>query len=109
MSPGDSRGEGQPESSKPKHAAFISYSSKDKEIADAICQHLEAAGVNCWIAPRDIEPGADWTECILRGIAGSRIFVLVFSGHANDSEHVGREVRKAFSSHLAVIPVRTEA
>jgi len=109
MSPGDSRGAGQPESSKPTQAAFISYSSKDKEIADAICQHLEAAGVNCWIAPRDIEPGADWTECILRGIAGSRIFVLVFSGHANDSEHVGREVRKAFSSHLAVIPVRTEA
>ena len=32
---------------------FISHSSKDKEIADAICQHLESAGVLCWIAPRD--------------------------------------------------------
>ncbi|HTD15195.1 MAG TPA: TIR domain-containing protein [Chthoniobacterales bacterium] len=87
---------------------FISHSSKDSEIADAICQHLEAAGIPCWIAPRDIEPGADWTEGILRGIASCRVFVLVFSDHANESEHVRREVGKAFSSHLPVIPFRTE-
>ncbi|MBV8279655.1 MAG: toll/interleukin-1 receptor domain-containing protein, partial [Verrucomicrobia bacterium] len=87
---------------------FISHSSKDSEIADAICQHLEAAGVPCWIAPRDIEPGADWTEGILRGIASSRVFVLVFSSHANDSDHVRREVGRAFSLHLPVLPFRTE-
>ena len=72
--------------------AFISHSSKDEAIAEAICQHLESAGVPCWIAPRDIEPGADWIEGILRGIASSRIFVVIFSSHANDSEHVRREV-----------------
>jgi TolB-like protein len=87
---------------------FISHSSKDSEIADAICQHLEAAGVPCWIAPRDIEPGADWTEGILRGIASSRVFVLVFSSRANDSDHVRREVGRAFSLHLPVLPFRTE-
>ena len=88
---------------------FISYSSKDREIADAICQHLESTGVPCWIAPRDIEPGADWTEGILQGIASSRLFVLVFSGHANDSEHVQREIGRACSLRLPVLPVRTEA
>lgn len=88
---------------------FISHSSKDKAIADAVCQHLESAEVQCWIAPRDIEPGTDWTEGIMRGIAASRIFVLVFSGHANDSEHIRREVGEAFSLHLPVVPFRTEA
>ena len=88
---------------------FISHSSKDKAIAEAICQHLESAGVPCWIAPRDIEPGADWTEGIMRGITSSRIFVLVFSSHANNSEHVRREMGRAFSLHLPVIPFRTEA
>jgi TolB-like protein/predicted Zn-dependent protease len=88
---------------------FISHSSNDKMIAEAICRHLESAGVPCWIAPRDIEPGADWTEGILRGIASSRIFVLVFSGHANNSEHVRREVGRAFALHLPVIPFRTES
>jgi TolB-like protein/Tfp pilus assembly protein PilF len=87
---------------------FISHSSKDSETADAICQHLESAGAPCWIAPRDIEPGADWTEGILHGIASCRVFVLVFSDHANESEHVRREVGKAFSLHLQVIPFRTE-
>ena len=88
---------------------FISHSSKDQEIAYAIRQHLESSGVHCWIAPRDIEPGADWTEGIMRGIVSSRIFVLVFSGNANNSDHVRREVGKAFSLHLPVIPFRTEA
>ena len=88
---------------------FISHSSKDKETADAICRHLESTGVSCWIASRDIEPGTDWTQGILQGIASSRLFLLVFSGHANDSEHVQREVGKACSLHLPVLPFRTEA
>jgi len=87
---------------------FISHSSKDKPTADAICNHLESAGIRCWIAPRDIAFGADWTEGIMRGIDSCRVFVLVFSENANDSEHVRREVAKAFSLGLAVIPFRTD-
>lgn len=88
---------------------FISHSSKDKATADAICEHLESAGIRCWIAPRDIEAGSDWIEGIMQGIAGCRVFVLLFSAHANDSDHVRREVAKAFALHLPVIPFRTEA
>jgi hypothetical protein len=36
------------------------------------------------------------------------VFVLVFSDSANTSDHVRREVAKAFSLGLAVIPFRTE-
>jgi len=39
---------------------FISYSSKDKAIAAALCAHLEKAQLKCWIAPRDIAPGKDY-------------------------------------------------
>jgi TolB-like protein/Flp pilus assembly protein TadD len=87
---------------------FISHSSKDKVIADVICKQLESAGIKCWIAPRDIEAGSDWTEGIIRGIDSCRVFVLVFSGNANVSEHVRREVAKAFTLGLAVIPFRIE-
>ena len=34
---------------------FISYASKDKVIADAVCTRLEAAGIRCWVAPRETE------------------------------------------------------
>jgi TIR domain len=85
---------------------FISHSSKDRATADAICAHLESAGIKCWIAPRDIEPGATWTKGIMQGLEACRVLILVFSEHANDSDHVQREVAKAFSSGLAVIPFR---
>jgi tetratricopeptide (TPR) repeat protein len=87
---------------------FISHSSKDRATADAICAHLESAGINCWVAPRDIEPGATWTKGIMQGLEACRALILVFSEHANDSDHVQREVAKAFSSGLAVIPFRIE-
>src|SRR6266404_6853907 len=85
---------------------FISHLSKDRATADAICAHLESAGINCWIAPRDIEPGATWTKGIMQGLDACRVLILVFSEYANDSDHVEREVAKAFSSGLAVIPFR---
>jgi tetratricopeptide (TPR) repeat protein len=85
---------------------FISHSSKDRPTADAICSHLESAGIKCWIAPRDIEPGATWTKGIMQGLDACRVLILVLSEHANDSDHVQREVAKAFSSRLAVIPFR---
>jgi hypothetical protein len=74
--------------------------------ADVICAHLESAGIKCWIAPRDIEPGVTWTKGIMQGLENCRVLVLVFSEHANNSGHVEREVAKAFSSGLAVIPFR---
>jgi hypothetical protein len=61
------------------HNVFISYSSKDKPIADAICANTEANGVRCWIAPRDIAPGEDWPTAITKTIFQSLIMVLVFS------------------------------
>src|SRR6267378_3874 len=82
---------------------FISHSSKDQATADAICAHLESAGINCWIAPRNIEAGANWTKGIMQGLEACRVLILVFSKHANDSHHVEREVAKAFSCGLAEV------
>jgi TIR domain len=59
------------------HEVFISYSSKDKSVADAICYTLEANGLRCWIAPRDILPGMNWGSSIIDAIATSRVMMLV--------------------------------
>lgn len=87
---------------------FISYSSEDKPIADAACAALEAAGVRCWIAPRDIVPGRDYGEAIIDAIEDAKIFVLILSAHANDSTQIKREVERAVSKGLTVVPVRIE-
>ncbi|MGA3068130.1 MAG: toll/interleukin-1 receptor domain-containing protein, partial [Tepidisphaeraceae bacterium] len=90
------------------HDVFISYSTKDKPIADAVCATLESTGVRCWVAPRDIQPGADWGEAIVDAIAQSRLFILIFSRHANESPQVKRELQHGFDSGVVVIPFRIE-
>jgi hypothetical protein len=88
------------------HDVFVSYSSKDKPTADAVCATLEGAGIRCWIAPRDIAPGADWSASIVTAIERARVMVLVFSAHANDSQQIKREVERAVHKGVAVIPLR---
>ena len=90
------------------HDVFISYSSKDKLIADAICVNLEAAGVRCWIAPRDIAPGEDWPMAVTRAISWSRVMVLVFSASSNSSEDVSRELFLAANNKSIIIPFKIE-
>jgi osmotically-inducible protein OsmY len=90
------------------HDVFISYSSKDKIAADALCATLEAHGILCWIAPRNISYGSDYGEAIVDGINESRVMVLVFSSHANTSPHIKREVDRAVSKSLTIIPIRIE-
>jgi peptidylprolyl isomerase len=96
------------EESSRTHDVFLSYSSKDKSWADAACSVLERHRIRCWIAPRDIIPGEEWGAAIIRGLNGSRIMVLIFSGHANDSGQVRREVERAISQGMTVLPVRIE-
>jgi len=92
----------------PVYDVFISYCSKDQDVADAACATLEGRGIRCWIAPRDILAGMNYGESIIAGIESSRVMVLVFSSHANDSEQVCREVERAASRGLRIVPLRIE-
>ena len=88
------------------HDLFISYSTKDKTTADAVCARMESGGVRCWYAPRDIEPGADWAESIIRAIDGSKVMALIFTKDSNVSRQVLREVNYAVGKGVTVIPFR---
>ena len=90
------------------HDVFISYSSKDKTIADSICASLESRRIRCWIAPRDIVPGVPYGEALIEALSASRLLVLVFSSHANVSTQVAREVERACSKGLVIVPFRLE-
>jgi hypothetical protein len=91
-----------------EYDVFVSYSHPDKASADAACATLEQAGIRCWIAPRDIVPGTDWSESIINAIEGAKVFVLIFSKHANVSPQIKREVERAVSKGVPIIPVRIE-
>src|SRR5579862_9572582 len=90
------------------HDVFISYSSKDKSTADAVCAALESCGIRCWIAPRDVFPGEAYAAALVRALHESQVMVLVFSAGANQSPQVLREVERAVSRAIPILPFRIE-
>ena len=69
---------------------------------------LEAQGLKCWIAPRDISPSADWAAEIIDAISSARVMLLVFSASSNQSPQVRREVERAVHKGVTVLPFRIE-
>jgi serine/threonine-protein kinase len=88
---------------------FISYASPDAAVANAVVRTLEGAGLACWIAPRDVVPGALYAGEIVRAINESSLVVLVLSAHSVASPHVGKELERASSKRRRIITLRTDA
>lgn len=87
---------------------FISHASADRKLADRLCGTLESRGIACWIAPRDIQPGAEWAEQIIDGINLADVMLLIFSSHSNASPQVRREIERAVHRQVPLLPVRVE-
>jgi len=90
------------------HDVFISYSHHDKAAADAVCANLEQHQIRCWIAPRDVVPGAEWAGSIIHALENTRVMILVFSSKANDSPQIRKEVERAVNKGIIVLPLRIE-
>jgi TIR domain len=88
------------------HDVFISHAHKDKQLAYAICEKLEAAQVKCWIAHRDMPAGEDWTEATRNAIGSSHLMVLLLSENASSAVHLEREMAHAFYTKRIIIPLR---
>jgi adenylate cyclase len=88
---------------------FISYASNDAPVAQKACSALEAAGILCWIAPRDVVPGTLYAEGIVGAIDESRILVLILSKDAVASPHVGRELERATSKRHPIVALKVDA
>jgi len=87
---------------------FLSYASQDAEIANTVCRELESRGIPCWIAPRDVAPGALYADAIVRAINESKVLLIVLSQSAVASSHVGREVERAASKRKPIIAFRVD-
>jgi len=97
-----------PATPRPVRQVFISYSSPDRALANDLCQYLEAQGISCWIAPRDVVPGSDFPGSIIDAIDASTVMVLIFSKSSNNSPHVFRELTRAVTRNILIIPFRIE-
>jgi hypothetical protein len=88
---------------------FISYAHQDQAAAEGVCSHLETNGILCWLASRDIRPGAQsWAASIINAIGECRVLVVLFSLNANRSRQMARELARADELGLPIIPLRLE-
>jgi TolB-like protein/Tfp pilus assembly protein PilF len=87
---------------------FISYASQDTAIAETIVESLEQHGIRCWMAPRDVRPGTVYADAIVGAINDARAVILVLSGSAVASSHVGKEIERASSKHKQIIAFRID-
>lgn len=89
-----------------KGQIFISYSTKDVAVAEQIVQYLESNEMTCWIAPRNIVSGRDYTDMINEAITDCRAVVVVVSKKSVQSQWVKKELTTATSMNKLVIPFK---
>lgn len=87
---------------------FVSYATADRRQALALCKAIEKRGVDCWISTRDVGPGENYQEAIVRAIRDARAMVLIFSAAANDSDEIKKELSLASRYRVPVIALRIE-
>src|SRR3954451_1951827 len=94
-----------PAASRP---VFISYATADRKEALAVCKAIERRGTRCWISSRDVAPGENYQEAIVRAIREARAMVLVFSDAANNSDEIKKELSLASRHQVPIMALRIE-
>lgn len=87
---------------------FVSYTSNDTDYAFLIVKYLEQRGINCFIAPRDIDPGRAYAANLMRALEDCKAVVLIASSNINNSEHVLNEVDVIVEKKKPILPVFIE-
>jgi len=96
------------EESRRPRPVFISYATADRKQALAVCKAVERRGTQCWISTRDVAPGENYQEAIVRSLRQAPALVLVFSKAANTSDEIKKELSLASRFRVPVIALRIE-
>jgi hypothetical protein len=92
-----------------EHQVFVSYATEDADTASLLCGLLEADGIKCWVAPRDVKAGTDYAAAIMDAVRTSQLAVLVFSVHSNVSPYTLREIERAVAYGRPVLALRIDS
>ena len=90
---------------------FISYhESSAGELAAQIADILEASGISCWYARRDLPSGGDFARMIPPKIDACKVFLLILDKNAQNSKHIESELGLAFrrsnrGDNIVILPL----
>lgn len=95
------------------YSCFISYSTKDQDVADRIHADLQTNNVRCWFASHDMPIGSRILDEIDSAIRLRDKVLLILSEHSIKSDWVEDEVTKAFEEErkrgqTVLFPIRLD-
>jgi serine/threonine protein kinase len=85
---------------------FIAHAGNEKSVALRLVDDLEARGLTCWIAPRDVPAGRAYADGIMQAITEAACMLVVFTPSVNTSPHLESEIERAFSLRVPIVVVR---
>jgi hypothetical protein len=85
---------------------FISHSSKDRQLAEDLANHLGQAGYRCWIDVSDIPDGSSWPREIEKAVERCGALIVIMTERARASEWVERETLLALQLRKPVFIAR---
>lgn len=88
------------------HDIFISHAADDRSVADAACAALEARGLACWLAPRDVLPGQDPADAATGAIARAKLLIAILSAASAGTAQLQRDIGRAGDHGVAVLVFR---
>lgn len=87
---------------------FISYSSKNQQVADSVRFLLKKNGISCWMAPYDIPIGSSYAYVINDALENCSCLLLLLTNASQTSEWVEKEVGRAISCKKPILPMQLE-
>lgn len=89
--------------------AFISYSTKDKDIANEIKNLFNENDIDTWIAPNNIPAGSKYAEVINKAVKNCSCLVLLLTNNSQSSMWVAKEVERAINYKKVIVPIQLES
>lgn len=87
---------------------FISYSSKNQQMADSIRHLLIENEISCWMAPYDIPAGSKYAYVINDALEKCSCLLLLLTNASQMSQFVEREIERAITYNKPIIPMQLE-
>ena len=79
------------------HDVFISYSRKDTEVADRICEVFDKVGISYFIDRQGIGGGLEFPIVLAENIVSSKLFLFLASENSYNSKFTRKEIVFAFN------------
>ena len=95
----------EPPSPPTEPRVFVAYDVRDQEYANRLSSFLKAQGIQRWMAPGDIQPGARWGVALVEGVMDSTAMIAVMSPDSMRSTWVQRELQIAGGEGMPILPI----